>query len=124
MEYIFGTEIHRGVTVEVVKVKSDRPVELSGSFSVERKYTDAIITDNFIVVGCIRRKDKDGVFYAWYEIKNHCRYIDKFTPGIGPVIEPVVESIDDTQDALCEASEDFDSRIADIEDALCELTEV
>ena len=31
-------------------------------------------------------------------------------------------SIDDTQDALCEASEDFDQRIADIEDALCDLT--
>ena len=31
--------------------------------------------------------------------------------------------LDDTEDALCEISEDLDQRIADIEDALCELTE-
>lgn len=29
----------------------------------------------------------------------------------------------DTQDALCEASDEFDQRITDIEDALCELSE-
>lgn len=31
-------------------------------------------------------------------------------------------NIADTQDALCEASEDFEQRIADVEDALCDLT--
>ena len=33
------------------------------------------------------------------------------------------QRIDETEDALCETSADFDQRIADIEDALCELTE-
>lgn len=38
-------------------------------------------------------------------------------------ISNVNGELNDTEDALCEASEDFDQRIADIEDALCELTE-
>lgn len=33
------------------------------------------------------------------------------------------ESVGDTQDAVCEASADIESRVADIEDALCELSE-
>lgn len=32
-------------------------------------------------------------------------------------------NINDTQDALCEASTDTEERLADIEDALCELSE-
>lgn len=119
MEYVFGTEWRGGTPVETVKVKSDCPVELSGNFTVERKNDIEIITDRFTVGKRIRAKVVDGVFYTWYEILNHIRYTDRFTPGI----VAVKESIEETQDAICEASDDTETRLAEIEDALCELTE-
>lgn len=119
MEYSFGCEYIRGVITDVVKVKSDKPVNLSGSFTVERKYTDAIYTDSFVIEKRIRAKLANGIYYTWYAITNHVRYVDRFTPGI---VE-VKASIEETQDALCEASDDTETRLAEIEDALCELTE-
>lgn len=118
MEYIFGYEPRYG---EVLKVKDPTNVTLhEGQNIVERTYSDQIITDGFYVGKRIRSKeDSAGNKYAWYMISHHYRYTDKFTPGI----KPVIASVDETQDALCEASEDFEQRIADIEDALCELTE-
>lgn len=123
MEYVFGTETSRRGTVEVLKVISDRPTTLSGDYTVERKNDVEIITDSFTIVKKIRERRLEGTYYTWYEIMYHNRYVDKFTPGIGPAIEPVKGNINDTQDALCEVSEDIDIRLAEIEDALCELTE-
>ena len=119
MEYSFGTERVNGVNTDVVKVKSDRAVNLSGNFSVERTYSDAIYTDCFVIERRLRAKKANGIFYTWYAISNHMRYVDKFTPGI----VAIKQSIEDTQDALCEASDDTEVRLAEIEDALCELTE-
>lgn len=33
-----------------------------------------------------------------------------------------MERIDNTEDAICETTEEMESRFADIEDAICELT--
>ena len=124
MEYIFGRVKRNGVMVENVKTIGAEHSDLNGKVSVTAKYYDSHITDNFVALEKYRSEEgTDGKCYDWYEIKDHYRYEDKFTPGIGPAIEPVAESVNDTQDALCEASEDFDARIADIENALCELTE-
>lgn len=120
MEYIFGTETRNGEPFEVVKVKSDKPIEMSGGFIVQTENDLETITDNFIVVKKIREAQADGIHYVWYEIRNHFRFVERFEKGI----VPVKQDITDTQDALCEASFDSSSSIADIEDALCELTEV
>lgn len=39
-------------------------------------------------------------------------------------VKIVSGELEDTEDALCEASEDLDTRLSDIEDALCELSEM
>ena len=48
----------------------------------------------------------------------------EFVFGESIKLEAAEGNITDTQDALCEATEDFEQRIADIEDALCEITEM
>lgn len=114
MEYTFGTETHRGVTVEVVKVKSDGPIELSGKFTVEREYADAIYTDSFSVGKRIRAKYANGVFYTWYEIYNHIRYLDKFTPGIRATEQEITDhdlSIMEAEQAIT----DLDLRLMELE---------
>ena len=124
MDYVFGHEYLDGADIETVKSVGSDHTDFEGTVTVVRKFTDSDITDTFKVIRKIRTdEDEDGRCYDWYEIKDHYRYEDKFTPGIGQAIEPVIESVNDTQDALCEASEDFETRIADIENALCELTE-
>ena len=82
MEYVFGTELDGGVEIEVVKTVSDKKNDMSGAYTIERQYADQIITDTFKVVGKIREKEANGLFYDWHEIENHYRYTDKFTPGI------------------------------------------
>ena len=82
MEYIFGYEPRYG---EVLKVKSPNSVDLAhGMHTVERDYSDQNITDGFFVEKEIRPRkvDGEGNNYAWYQITNHYRYTDKFTPGI------------------------------------------
>ena len=119
MEYVFGT-IRRGTQVaQGLKTVGEYHTAFDGICHVERRYPDNIITDDFRVVEKYKSAEVDGVCYDWYEIDNHSRYIDMFSP----VKERIESDIVDTQDALCETSADFDQRIADIEDALCELTE-
>ena len=116
MEYVYGTKKEK----EILRTKGSAHTDLTGYHEVEAKYPDQIITDSFrIVEKYDSQEDCEGNCYDWYEIDHHIRIQDKFTP----VKDKIETDIVDTQDALCEASEDFDHRIADIEDALCELTE-
>ena len=55
-----------------------------------------------------RAKEVDGSEYAFEQTQR---------------IDSAADDIVDTQDALCEATDDISERLADIEDALCELTE-
>lgn len=121
MEYVFGTVRRNASVVENLKTINDVHTELKGLQQVVREYADNVITDSFYVAEHYRSdEDEDGNCYDWYVIQYHNRYIDKFTPA-----RPNLESdIAETQDALCEVSEDFDQRIADIEDALCDLSEM
>lgn len=120
MEYVFGTVRKNGVMTENVKTVGAVHSSLEGRVSVTRKYADSHITDSFTVLEKYRTEEgKDGTCYDWYAITGHYRYEDRFTPGI-PLVKAEVEA---TQDALCEASGDFEDRIGEIEDALCELTE-
>ena len=54
----------------------------------------------------------------WYVIREHSRFIDKFSPKQ----EELETGIADSQDAICILSEDIEARLADIEDALCEIS--
>ena len=121
MEYIFGTITRKNKEVDILKTVGSEHTNLEGKHIIERKYSDSIITDNFIVVEKYLSKDgADGKCYDWYELKDHSRYIDYFTP----LKEQITEGIADSQNATCELSEELDERISDVELAICELSEM
>lgn len=92
---------------------------MSGFHEIEQSYPDQVVTDRFYVVRLIRSDtDEEGNVYDWYEIANHSRIIDKFSPHKGEI----ETGIADAQDATCELSEELDERISAVEDAICELT--
>lgn len=113
MEYIFGYSRKYG---EEVKVKSDSdPVLPTGTNIIERSYPDQIITDTFYVIQrTATKEDSEGNHYAWYQIKDHYRYIDKFTPGI----VATEQEITDYDLAMMEAEQeitDLDLRLMELE---------
>ena len=118
MEYIFGTVWKDGVEVENVKTVGENHTNLEGYCHIERSYPDNVITDTFKVVEKYQSDDTDSACLDWYVIKDHNRYIDKFSPKQ----EEIETGITDTQDAVCILSEDIEVRLADIEDALCEIS--
>lgn len=118
MEYVFGTVRRNGVDYENVKTVGVQHSELTGFCSVKRQYTDNIIEDDFKVVEKYRSKEEGGVCYDWYIIDDHNRTIDKFTPAKAAIEVGIANS----QDAVCELSEELDERITEIEDALCDLS--
>lgn len=121
MEYIFGIIHKRGKDIYILKTVGSEHTNYVGAHSIERRYSDSIITDNFIVVEKYLSKDgADGKCYDWYELKDHSRYIDYFTP----LKEQITEGIEDSQIATCELSEELDERITDVEVAICELSEI
>lgn len=90
MEYVFGYEPKYG---EVLKVKDPNDVSMFfGQNIIERKFTDQIITDGFVVERQIRYKeDSEGNKYAWYIISHHYRDSDKFTPQIKSTEQEITE---------------------------------
>lgn len=121
MEYIFGTIKRKGQLIDGLKTVGTTHTDLMGHNQVVREYSDSIITDTFDVKEhYLSKKDVSGKCYDWYSLENHYRYIDKYTPNI-----PRVEGrINDTENALCEATEVYDTSISDLENAICELTEL
>ena len=115
MEYVFGPE----EGIEILKTKGNGHSGLNGFHEIERSYPDQVITDRFYVSRLIRSDtDDDGNVYDWYEITDHNRYVDKFSPHRNDI----ESGISDAQDATCELSEELDERISAVEDALCELS--
>lgn len=92
---------------------------MTGFHEIEQKYPDQVITDRFHIVRKTNSaEDSEGNCYDWYEIDQHYRFTDKFSPNK----EEIETGIADAQDATCELSEELDERISELEDALCELT--
>lgn len=121
MEYIFGTIKRKGQLIDGLKTVGPMHTDLTGHNQIVREYSDSIITDNFDVKEhYLSKKDASGKCYDWYSLENHYRYIDKYTPNI-PRVE---DRINDTENALCEATEVYDTSISDLENAICELTEL
>ena len=110
MEYVFGNEEER----EILKTKGTEHTNLDGYHSLERKYDDQYITDNFRIVGTIDSKeDEEGNCYDWYDIDHHYRYADKFTQGI----VKTEQEISDNEDGIAELGESE----SDNSDAIAEL---
>ena len=106
MEYVFGDSS--------VKVVSDRPITMTGTYTIERKYDTSYITDTFKIVRETAKKEADGLYYAWYEITDHTRYEDKFTPNIKLTEQEITEQ----ELALIEAEQtitDLDLRLMELE---------
>lgn len=81
MEYIFGEVTRNGKVCEGLKTKGTTHSDLTGMVDVRREYTDSIIVDKFkIVEKYDSQTDEAGNCYDWYEISDHYRYIDYFTP--------------------------------------------
>lgn len=121
MEYIFGQVKRKGRIIDVLKTVGETHTDLKDNHIIERKYADSIITDGFYVVDHYLSKDgADGKCYDWYELANHYRYIDYFTPQK----QDITDRINDTENALCESSETTEASISDLENAVCELSEL
>ena len=102
----------------------------------------AIIKDNEVISLCDKPRfvrDKDGIWVESdrehadmvavadhnYELNEvFIREVDGSEYVFGESIKLATAQTDivDTQEALCEASGDFEQRIADLEDALCDLS--
>ena len=127
MEYVFGTK----KDVEILKTKGSSHSQLSGFHSLETKYPDQVITDTFHVVGLIESKtDVEGNCYDWYQIDQHIRYTDKFTPckegiesGIsenGEAVLDIAELSDENSGSILELAEmieEIESRVSMLEEA-------
>jgi hypothetical protein len=100
MQITFGTEKYKGQLIEVAKIVTDTPSELSGQFQFKQEFPDCNQTDSFYIVRKIREATNGESYYAWYEIINHYRYIDYFTPqkeSLMPYTETKTAYIDDTE---------------------------
>ena len=78
MQITFGTEKYKGQPIEVARVVTDTPCELSGQFNIKQEFSDTTRTDMFFIVRKIREASNGESFFAWYEIINHIRFDDRF----------------------------------------------
>ena len=104
MEYIFGTIKRHGKMVDILKTVGEEHTNLTDNHTIERKYSDSNITDTFMVVDHYNTAESGGKCYDWYEISNHYRYIDYFTPQkealineVTPYTDTKTAYIDDTE---------------------------
>lgn len=82
MECVYGTTKYKGQLYDTLKTIGKEHTDLTGEHTIERKYSDNIITDTFKVVKKYRSKeDSDGNCYDWYIISDHYRDSDKYTPA-------------------------------------------
>lgn len=118
MEYIYGTEYRHGKSVETLKVVSESSTDMKGSYTIERKYADNNITDTFVIVEKFREADNAEHHYDWYEIKDHYRFYDKFTPRAYELEENSAGILD-----IADLSDENSVAITDLADYIAELEE-
>lgn len=81
MVYVFGTKKTADGDVEILKTIGEEHSNLIGRQSVVREFDDRTIEDDFTIVRRYQTKtDSAGNFYDWYEIKDHFRTSERFTP--------------------------------------------
>jgi len=117
MEYVFGTKKDK----EILKTKGTSHSGLSGFHTLERKYPDQTLTDSFRIVGLLDSKeDSEGNCYDWYEIDQHYRYTDKFTP----CKEEIKGGIEENSDGLFDVASLADENSVCIEELAGMISEV
>ncbi|MBR0341542.1 MAG: hypothetical protein IJH64_04755 [Oscillospiraceae bacterium] len=118
MEYVFGSRERGGTTQDILRTKGKGHTDLSGSIEVVREYADAKIHDFCKVVSkYLTMQDEEGNCYDWYIVREHYRYEDKFTPGIGKY----EQELTDTEINQIEQEQvitDHDIAIMELQDAL------
>lgn len=77
MDYIFGTSVRTGETVENLKTVGTEHTNLSGFVSVVRNFDDGSkIEDRCRIIKKYASKDAGSKCYDWYLIDNHYRIVD------------------------------------------------
>lgn len=100
MEYVFGTTHINGTEFECVKTVGEQHTDLNGFCYIERNYPDNTIVDTFKVIERYKSDESGDTCLDWYTIKEHSRYIDRFTPqeeAINNSIADVEELVIDMQ---------------------------
>lgn len=121
MEYVFGTRKKSSGVVEVLKTIGMQHTNYSGQVTIQREYSDSIITDTFIIVDhYLVKDDVSGLCYDWYTIANHYRYEDKYTPIAGEI----TDRMDQTDEGLMETYELSATNASDITDCRTALEEL
>ena len=124
MEYIFGHSKQKGRLLPILKTVGSSHTNFTGANQVRREYADCIIVDEFTVVEkYLWQEDSEGRCYDYYEIKDHSRYIDYFTPR-APELEEDSQGVLDLADLVDENSTaitDLADYIADLEARIEEL---
>ena len=113
MEYVFGTTKIDGAECECLKTIGDAHSDFTGLTTTKREYTDSVITDTFNAVNKYHSDEVDGKCYDWYQINNHSRSFDKYTPDK----DGIENKFADNDDAIIEIA----NMISDTNDALTEL---
>lgn len=114
MEYVFSSK--GGAETLKTKGSNHSGLREGERHEVVREYPDQTITDSFTVIRLYRSAtDAEGNCYDWYMIKDHYRYTDKFTPGIGATEQEITE--------LEIATMEQEQAITDNEIAILELQE-
>ena len=119
MQITFGTEKYKGQPIEVAKVVTDTPCELSGQFNLKQEFTDTTRTDMFYIVRKIRSATNGEKYFDWYEIINHVRFDDRFVPDKQAELEEDSAGILD----LADLSDENSGAIIDIGEAIESLDE-
>lgn len=118
MEYIFGTVQRLGRTIDILKTVGNEHTDLKDKHTIVRKYPDCTITDTFIIVKkFLSKEDPEKNCYDWYEIDQHYRNTDYFSPQK----EKIEADIAEVQNALIDLDESRLQSEADIENALIEI---
>lgn len=121
MEYIFGTRKREGSVEEVLKTVGEQHTNYAGQVTIQREYTDSVITDTFIVVDhYLVKDDMSGLCYDWYTITNHYRYEDKYTPIAGAI----ADRMDQTDEGLMETYDLSSTNASDVADCRTALEEL
>lgn len=119
MKITFGFENYKGQPIEVAKVVTDTPVELSGQFNLKQEFTDTTRTDIFFIKQKIREDSNGESYFTWYEIINHIRFDDRFVAGRQEELSNDSEGLYD----VAELADDNSSAIFDLADIIAELDE-
>lgn len=119
MQITFGTEKYKGQPIEVAKVVTDTPCELSGQFNFKQEFSDNTRTDMFFIVRKIREASNGESFFAWYQIINHIRYDDRFVEAKQTELTEDSEGLLD----IAGLSDENNIAITDLADYIAEIDE-